>query len=706
MKISRISTAVMVVALLCISAVSAEAISTTWTAGNTYWHGSGAWSNGVPGASDWAYIQNGGTAIITNNHAVDELYLGYSSSTSGFVTQLSGQFTSSTAYVGRDGTGHYTLSGGTHTATSALWIAYRDVGGYSSYTLNNSGVLSAGSVTEYVGNRGAGYFLHNNGTNTAYKIVIANKTTGYGVYQILNGNATATLINVGEEGEGLFTHRGGTVRVNSGITLGNASSGDGSYTLSSGATLSAHSIVVGDAGVGVFNHNDGAVLVDEDMDMALGFQSGSRGIYNMHDGTLDGNAIQFSIGYEGTGTFNQFGGTHTIIYKENSSSKLYIGRSAGSTGTYNLYGGQFITPEEAVGRAGTGTFNQSGGTHTVKYISVGVNIGSVGNYTFTGGSLAVTDGDLNVSSRGTAVFTHSAGTSNITNSLHIGRYEESTGSGIYNLSGTATLIAGNTYVGHAGTGTLTQTGGTHTIAGILDIGYSASSDAAYNMGVGTLSTGANLNVGVSGAFNITNNAASITVGGDLSFAAGAQFSAVAGSTIHLTGSNFYNESTSASDMAGLGNTDFIFEGGAGVLDTFEVAGEIDGGFSDNFAIGALTMGGSQEGHLQLVDATDNGNRGTEGEECLFVTDLTINSGSSLDVNGFILYESGDHAEQWNIWIAGDLLLDGLGEDLDAYYDSSNDWTTFSGVVPEPGTMILIGAAMAGLAGVVRKRMIK
>lgn len=74
------------------------------------------------------------------------------------------------------------------------------------------------------------------------------------------------------------------------------------------------------------------------------------------------------IGYNGTGTFTQSGGTNTI------TNSLAIALSAGSTGTYNLSGGT-LTAGSIVNN---GTFNQSGAT------TVTASVTNTGSYNISG----------------------------------------------------------------------------------------------------------------------------------------------------------------------------------------------------------------------------------------------------------------------------------------------------------------------------------
>ena len=92
------------------------------------------------------------------------------------------------------------------------------------------------------------------------------------------------------------------------------------------------------------------------------------------------------VGYSGTGTFTQSGGTNTLL----NGGELWLGNNTGSNGTYNLGGsGQLSTTGECVGWNGTGNFTQTGGTNIVgNSLYLGASaVGSSGTYSFSGGQL-------------------------------------------------------------------------------------------------------------------------------------------------------------------------------------------------------------------------------------------------------------------------------------------------------------------------------
>lgn len=144
----------------------------------------------------------------------------------------------------------------------------------------------------------------------------------------------------------------------------------------------------------------------------------------------------------------------------------------GSTATYTLSKGTLSSGPAviaAIGGAGHGVFNQTGGSVTV------------------GGALAIAIA--------------------------------SSGGGMYNLSGTGALtVNGPELVGELGTGVFNQNGGTHYVGGTLTIsGGEVVSQAAYNLQNGTL-TAQSVRLNAGGLFNQTGgtlNAPFIQAGGEV-----------------------------------------------------------------------------------------------------------------------------------------------------------------------------------------------
>ncbi len=243
------------------------------------------------------------------------------------------------------------------------------------------------------------------------------------------------------------------------------------------------------------------------------------GIYNMTGGSLavtldDVNVDTFTLGRQvnSVGTFNQSGGDVTV------GREISLGQSADSIGTYNLNTGSsptlgvsgFITMGfggygEFNQQAGTtnivgsdiymnnAAYNQSGGSLTVNG-SQGVIVGTVGTSTFTqtGGTLAITQGNLTVGNQGTGTFTQHAGEHTVGGDLIIASQATAGGSSftLDNTAGPSSLgVSGNLVVGQEGKGTLTQDGGSSAVDHTLFVAQGSTADGSeYQINGGSLTT--------------------------------------------------------------------------------------------------------------------------------------------------------------------------------------------------------------------------
>jgi len=207
----------------------------------------------------------------------------------------------------------------------------------------------------------------------------------------------------------------------------------------------------------------------------------------------------------------------------------------------------------------------------------------------------------------------------------------------------------------------------------------------------------------------------------------------------MAGSSFENYNTNyntdPADLSGLGNLELIFEGVATVLAPFEIRGRDLGavleGFDVNFALGTLTLGGADIRQVQLVDTFDN-QPGWSGSEALYVSNLIMNAGATVDLNdlhlyylnggapkqffngdadldgdvdaaNYIAWHAGFGTTTGGIWETGD--FDGDG-DVDAadyiiWQASFGSVTSEGAPVPEPATLMLLLAG--GVLAIMRNR---
>jgi hypothetical protein len=718
--------------------------TTTWWAdpgspGN--WSEPLNWTAGVPGATSWAYINNGGEALINAGAAAERLYLGSSAGTSGSITHSAG------AYVGKSTTG---------------WTPSIELGGAAgasgNYTISGSASIDLGeegaaggpqghSGYLLVGTYGTGRFVQNGATVTLTGGVALGDwgSASEGAYILTDGLLRITgywmllelpspnpedppqyewvknpgSLSVGFSGPATFQQDGGTVQVDSGMIYIYRK---GTYTLGgAGSISSSGGVSVG----GRFTQDGGLVQA----------YLGVSGTYELRQGRVEGSGA--SIGgldarmthttgvvalagtlrvgfYSGPGTYELLGaGELTAQYAEVGSGtagvldqragKVTIGGLLvvgqyypGGNGTYLLGApGELSAAHEYVGWGGAGSIAQTGGKNTVSGTVIlggafnGI-AGSTGHYQLSGGEFEAKTVRLGYGGSGRVL--HTGGTATVTGSLFLGTcWNGEAGDGTYQLSGDGVLSAADEYVGDlgwawagdVGEGLFQQDAGKNS-AERLYLGFASGSRGTYLINAGELHAG-QLHVGKDGAgtLEIAGAAALVEVGELLRFSSTGTFTVAPGSTIHMTGAAFENQSTDPAALAGLKNLRMVFEGGPGQVDSFEVAGEDMGpamaGLESNFALDTLELGGQDTGQVRLVDLFDNRPAWT-GAEALYVENLILGSGALLDLNGLGLYYL--HA---SIDPGATVLLN--GGDL--------------AQIPEPGTLLLLG--LGGLAALRRRQ---
>ena len=228
------------------------------------------------------------------------------------------------------------------------------------------------------------------------------------------------LVQVGVNGSGGVIETAGITNIvnNNSLYLGNTSTGVGTYTLGNGFTVPSLTVsnneIVGYSGTGTFTQFSGSDTVGGQLFVSF---SAGNGTYNLSGGQLNVNgadshrASEF-IGFTGTGLFNQSGGTHTVggfsgpgdldiggASNGSNATGTYLLSSSTSSATLNVTGSEYLG--QGTGAAVTsGTFNQSGGNHTVGYtLFVGGGfasnqaVNSSGTFILSNGSLLVNPAD-------------------------------------------------------------------------------------------------------------------------------------------------------------------------------------------------------------------------------------------------------------------------------------------------------------------------
>ena len=225
------------------------------------------------------------------------------------------------------------------------------------------------------------------------------------------------------------------------------------------------------------------------------------------------NAANWSIGVP-TSSLQpviENGGTATITTPGDVCQRLYLGVTAGSGNAQMTNGSLTASQFEFVGYAGTGTFVQTGGTNNVidsGYLMLGYTSGYSGTYSLSSSGLLSINGLFEAGYYGMGSFLQSGGTVSVANGTSYLAFYQGSG-GTYGLSGSGLLSAASQYVGYGGTGIFTQSGGTNVVQSGLDdgltLGFSAGASGGYILsGNGLLSVGG-LTVGYSGAGTFTQS---------------------------------------------------------------------------------------------------------------------------------------------------------------------------------------------------------
>ncbi|MGD0517537.1 MAG: hypothetical protein ABSA26_08385 [Thermoguttaceae bacterium] len=389
-----------------------------------------------------------------------------------------------------------------------------------------------------------------------------------GKVQITGGSINAIQEYVGYWGTGNLTHSAGTntlSTVYANLYLGYNTGVSGTYELSGTGQLSTPGESIGYSGTGTFNQSAGTNTVG---DIYLGYNSSGNGTYNLSGtGQLIVTYTEM-IGFSGTGIFTHSTGTNTV------SAWLYLGYNAGANGSYNMSSaGELKAPNEYIGQGGTGTFTQSAGTNTVGDIYLGYYSSGTGTYDLSGtGQLSVTNNKNEyIGYSGTGTFTQSGGTNTVSYILSLGY--NSGANGTYDLSGTGTLNCGSELIGYSGTGKFTHLAGTNTISNSLCLGDKSGSSGTYELSSsGQLSAGYEY-VGYSGTGTFTQSAGTNTV-------------SLSNTGLYL---GYYSDANGTYNLSGTGHLnaslEYIGNSGVGIFNHTAGTNTVSGGWPNAIYLG-------------------------------------------------------------------------------------------------------------------------
>ena len=572
----------------------------------------------------------------------------------------------------------------------------------------NADVYNGGTVTITQSGEGCGaLLLGGSGGGTV-------QMTGGSVYSSYGSNGAQYI---GNSGTGTFIQSGGTdlasgglsASINLGCTPGSIGtydlSGNGQVSISGGRTAS---LCIGASGTGNFMQSGGMTSINSDFgaSLYLGSASGSNGTYNLSGtGQLltlcqNDNAFEY-VGYSGTGSFNQSGGTHSVTSNDAYDGHygyLYFGYNAGVSGTYSLTGGQLSADYMYLGYSGMGSFTQSGGTTQVNRIYFASNGGSSGTYNLNGGWLNMAGP---VSGFGKAALNVGGGTLQVWPGLNAFPVTL-TGNGgnatfdteNVSASSTAGLLSGPGGLFKAGPGTLilgaanTYGGTTFVSGGTLALANSAALQQS------TLDT--------SGGGTLSFGSLSAATVGEMTGTGGLVLANTASQPVTLTVGNNGLNATYSGLLSGSGSVIKVGTGRwtLGGNNTYSGTTTVNAGVLVAGIAGALSPSSAMAVSGGTLDASGYANT---------VKSLTVTSGGALSLGvGSLLTCTGPAT------LGGTLIVSGQGSgvhELLAYGSETGTFSTVIGlpsdcslryvrteldVVPEPSTLALLGAGAVGL----------
>ena len=542
--------------------------------------------------------------------------------------------------------------------------------GTSSLINPNGGQVQLNSSSLYDHNLGAGAVQIGGATsfygkNTLNAGTSINVPDGQGLsFYDHGGSDPATLIGgnvtLASSGKNTYFSASNALSLQSNLVLGGTSSQN--YVTGNTITLAGGYTIQGQGYIQAPLVNNGAVTatglgltlsgstIDNEGTMTSGGPLTFNSTTITNNGTIQNNAATDTLAFNsatisGTGLIDPKGGSLQL-----NSSSLYDHQLGAGTvqigGTTYFYGKNTLN-------AGT-SINVPDGQGLYFYDSLSNHATLIG-------------GDVTLASAGNATYFSASNALSLQSNLVLG----GTSSQNYVTGSTITLAAGYTIQGQGyiqaplvNNGAVTAQGGNLTISGGI-----TGNGAVSVLGNATLNILSNLQVGNLNMTQFTNLAVQN------------------GQTVRISQDFTFAQQTPSSWNWGAGTT--LLMDGSGTPQRLEVGGKdygyVPAGFSNNFNLQNLDINGDGT-DVYLTDWINNGQRGGRGgsAEALYVDSLYIALGDTLNLNGLHLYVEGFGLVRIGTWRNGGGMITNPS-------------------VPIPGTLLLVGSGLLGLAGFKRIR---
>ena len=427
------------------------------------------------------------------------------------------------------------------------------------------------------------------------------------------------------------------------LTVDAATNGNSPYAVTGTSDNTWASVIVGNTGTGVINQTSAtAYTFTVSSTLTLGSASTGNGTYNLASGTLAAGSV---VGGSGTSTFNfnggilQAGASTTTFLQGLTTANVQAGGAVIDTQGYNVTVSQKLVHDTTSGAPATDGGLTKNGTGTLTLTNAetytGPTVVNAGVLAFTGNNNA---GGMVAQS--SSVTINNGGTVSITGDNNY-LYYTATKLTTINAGGLLTIAAGNT----AHLGPLTLAGG--TLAGPSTLSGNATKFGTYDLDHGVIAGGTSATSTISALsvvpsqasgtiFNVTAGSASgidLNVTGtlvDSSSITSTGVTKTGGGVMVLSGANTYNSPTTVSGGTLLVNGT---SSGTGAF-TVQNSGSVLGGTGTISAAVNVTTGTLNPGNSTGA----NGSAANAGKLTVGALTLSSTATSVFDLNSGTTYD--------------------------------------------------------------------